>query len=78
MRKLFSIALLALILVSCSKEETVAPCTPTTESSTMLRGAWDKGASGDDANDPAGDSGSISDDGDDLNDGEGRRKKKKN
>lgn len=77
MRNLFSIALLASILVSCSKEEVVAPCTPT-ESSTMVRGAWEKGADGDDANDPASNGGSISDDGDDLNDGEGRRKKKKN
>lgn len=72
-RKLLFILSLALVLASCSKEELVPPGDRTTD--VTLGGAFSKEATGDETTDP--DSGTISDDGDDLNDGEGRRKKKK-
>ncbi|MEZ4757899.1 MAG: hypothetical protein R2817_13810 [Flavobacteriales bacterium] len=74
MRSLLQIVLISLLLASCSKEEVVSPMAG---AGTGVEGAFHKGANEDGVTDPADGSGSISDDGDDLNDGEGRRKKKK-
>ncbi|HOZ39179.1 MAG: hypothetical protein IPO05_07580 [Flavobacteriales bacterium] len=71
------ILLIVLLLASCAKDDTLAPCQhgdDATQSQTKGTGSYNK----DGAVDPEGPgSGSISDDGDDINDGEGRRKKKK-
>jgi hypothetical protein len=75
-RQLFTIALFALILVSCTKDEVVAPGVPTQKAAVSVD-ELSKGADDDDTTDPDTSGGGISDDGDDLNDGEGRRKKKK-
>ncbi len=74
MRVALYIALLSLLLSSCSKEELAVPGAGV---AVGVNGVLDKGINGGDVSGPADGSGSISDDGDDLNDGEGRKKKKK-
>jgi len=67
--------LLSLLLASCAKEEMEGPCgSDTTTETAKAKSSFDKdGAEG--SEDPEG--GTISDDGDDLNDSERSRKKKK-
>lgn len=76
MRYLITIAILALFLVACTKEEVVVPGRQThstvPSADDMTKGSDDGGAT-----EPGTEGQGISDDGDDLNDGEGRRKKKK-
>lgn len=65
--------LISLLLSSCAKEELEGPCGSDTTTETA-KGSFDKdGPVG--TEDPEG--GTISDDGDDLNDSERSRKKKK-
>jgi len=70
-RKLFSILILALLLASCAKEEPLQPL------GASVTGDFAKDGEDPDQPDAEGDTGTISDDGDDINDGEGRKKKKK-
>ncbi len=69
------ILLISLLLASCAKEEMQGPCgSDTTTESAKAKGSFDKdGPVGTDGPD----GGTISDDGDDLNDSERSRKKKK-
>ncbi len=73
-RNLLSIVVLALLLASCAKD---APIRPRHALDAPVAGDFAKDGEDPDQPDAEGGTGTISDDGDDLNDGEGRRKKKK-
>jgi hypothetical protein len=73
-RNLFPICVLVLFLASCAKDEPLQPRHPL---DAPIAGDLDKDGEDTDQPDAEGGTGTISDDGDDLNDGEGRRKKKK-
>lgn len=72
------IASMILLLTSCAKEELVAPAGAPVAgkslSTTLQSGSTENGST--DVRDSAGDGGWISDDGDDVGDGERNRKKK--
>ena len=72
-RHLLTIVLLSMLLASCGKDEQLQPRCHIDAAA----GAFDKDGEDPDQPDAGGDTDTISDDGDDLNDGEGRKKKKK-
>ncbi len=77
MRLAIHILLLAVLLASCTKDEVVVPCKHDENGAqSVTKGSNSFNKDGVAEPDGSG-SGSISDDGDDINDGEGRRKKKK-
>lgn len=74
--------LAALLLASCAKDEVIAPVgaagTAKSLGTTLQSGATQEGNGGVSGRDTNGDGGWISDDGDDVGDGERNRKKKPN
>jgi hypothetical protein len=78
MRNAPYLLLLVLVLASCAKDEVVTPGTVQAPAAVVVSNKGNTTFDKDGSTDPTvPDSGTISDDGDDINDGEGRRKKKK-